>query len=247
MQYGGHFVWQLIRSVRRLRMDFRDTRSDLPNYAVILWDNDRVLVDTERWYFEATRELFAGMGIELTVEHYSEYFLSRSIGTSTFGSAHGLSEADIAALQDARNERYVQLLAQEEVTIEGVRETLAVLRPRFAMGIVTSSRRQHFETMHRRTGLLELFDFAITHEDYAHGKPAPDPYLVAIARSGSPPTRGLAIEDAPRGLIAARAAALDCWVIPTEITRQASFAGATRVLNRVADVAALLLDPNSAA
>jgi HAD superfamily hydrolase (TIGR01509 family) len=209
---------------------------------VILWDNDGVLVDTERWYFQATREIFAGVGIELTGELYFEYFLSRSGGTSKFASLHGLSDTDIAERQDARNERYRQMLEQERITIAGVRETLARLRPHFVMGIVTSSHRRHFAAIHRRTGLLEFFDFAITREDYAHSKPAPDPYLAAVARSGLPAGRCLAIEDAPRGLLAARAAALDCWVIPTELTRQATFSGAARVLDRITDVSASLLD-----
>ncbi|MGI4790665.1 MAG: HAD family hydrolase [Janthinobacterium lividum] len=229
-------------------MDFRKTHSEVPNYAVILWDNDGVLVDTERWYFQATREVFAGVGIDLTVELYFEYFLSHSRGTSKFASVHGLSEAGIAEIQGARNERYLQMLEQELIMIAGVRETLAMLRPHFVMGIVTTSRRQHFETMHRRTGLLEFFDFAITLEDYARSKPEPDPYLAAVARSGLPSEKCLAIEDAPRGLIAARAATLDCWVIPSELTRRATFPGATRVLDCITDVSGLLLDtaPNTA-
>ena len=233
-------------------MDSRDTRrtdstdSNVPSYAVILWDNDGVLVDTERWYFQATREAFAGAGIDLTGELYFEYFLSRSRGTSTFASAQGLSEAEITAMQASRNERYQQMLEQECITMDGVRETLALLRPHFVMGIVTSSRRRHFETIHRRTGLLEFFDFAITREDYAQSKPAPDPYLTAVVRSGLPAGKCLAIEDAPRGLIAAQAALLDCWVIPTELTRRATFSGATQVLNHITDMSALLLDANSA-
>jgi HAD superfamily hydrolase (TIGR01509 family) len=224
----------------------RKTYSDLPKYAALLWDNDGVLVDTERWYFQATQVAFAGIGIDLTAEHYFDYFLSRSGGTSHFGSARGLSDADIAAVQAARNERYQHMLEQEQITIVGVRETLAKLRPHFVMGIVTSSRREHFETIHRRTGLLEFFQFAVTFEDYARSKPAPDPYLAAVARSGFPASRCLAIEDAPRGLIAARAAALDCWVVPTELTRRATFSDATKVLDRISDVSALLLDARSA-
>ena len=173
------------------------TYSDILNYAVILWDNDGVLVDTERWYFQATREVFAEAGIALTVELYFEYFLSRSGGTSTFASEQGLSEADVAVMQGSRNERYQQMLEQACITIDGVRETLAILRPHFVMGIVTSSRRQHFETIHRRTGLLEFFDFAITHEDYPHSKPAPDPYLAAVTRSGFPSDKCLAMRTLP--------------------------------------------------
>jgi len=212
-----------------------------PIYGAILWDNDGVLVDTERWYFQATREVFAEVGVELTAELYFEHFLSRSGGAWHLAAAHGLGEAEIASLRGARNARYQRLLEQEPITIAGVRETLQALRPHFAMGIVTSSRRAHFETIHRRTGLLEFFDFALTLEDYPHSKPAPDPYLAAIARSGLPAARCLAIEDAPRGLVAARAAALDCWVIPTEFTRSANFAAANRILGTVADVASLLL------
>lgn len=227
-------------------MDSHRASPDAHDYAAILWDNDGVLVDTERWYFQATKEAFAGVGIEFTAESYFEYVLSRSKGTSAFAAAHGLGEADIAALQVFRNERYSQLLEQESITMEGVRETLAILRLHFRMGIVTSSRRQHFEAIHRRTGLLGFFDFAITHEDYARSKPAPDPYLAGIARTGFPAGKCLAIEDAPRGLLAAQAAALDCWIIPTELTRRAAFSGAARVLDHITDVPALLLGANSA-
>ena len=118
--------------------------------------------------------------------------------------------------------------------------TLAALRPRFAMGIVTSSRSDHFTTIHRRTGLLEFFDFVLTSEDYAESKPAPDPYLAGIARTGCAPAECLAIEDAPRGLAAARAAGIDCWVIPTDLSRPADFSAAARILNNVHDVAELL-------
>ncbi len=223
-------------------MTILNTGLDAPSYGAILWDNDGVLVDTERWYFQATQEVFAGVGVDLTVEQYFEYFLSRSNGTTKLASARGFGEADIAAMRAARNERYLRLLEQEVITIVGVRETLAALRPHFVMGIVTSARREHFEAIHRRTGLLEFFDFAVTREDYARSKPAPDPYLAGVARSGLPARRCLVIEDTPRGLVAAQAAKLDCWVIPSDLTRRAPFSDATKVLEQTADVSSLLLN-----
>jgi len=238
---------------RLIRLDVRPRNvpiltadSNAPNYGAILWDNDGVLVDTERWYFQATQEVFAEMGVELTVELYFECFLSRSNGTTKLASARGFSEANIAAMRAARNERYIRMLEQEVITIVGVREALAALRPHFVMGIVTSSRREHFEAIHRRTELLEFFDFAVTREDYAQSKPAPDPYLAGVARSGLSAGRCLAIEDAPRGLLAAQAAKLDCWVIPSNLTRKAPFSDATKVLERIADVSSLLLNAKSA-
>ena len=43
-------------------------------------------------------------------------------------------------------------------------------------------------------------------EDYAHGKPSPEPYLQAIARLGVGRGRSIAIEDATPGILSARAA-----------------------------------------
>ena len=209
-------------------------------YRAILWDNDGVLVDTERWYFQSTREVLATVGIDLTEALYFENFLASSGGIAPLASARGLGAADIEKLRQRRNDLYQSHLEQQPLTIPGVRETLAALRPRFAMGIVTSSRRDHFHTIHRRTGLLEFFDFVLTSEDYAESKPAPDPYLAGIARTGCAPAECLAIEDAPRGLAAARAAGIDCWVIPTDLGRMADFSGAARILRNVQELPALL-------
>ncbi len=210
------------------------------DYRAILWDNDGVLVDTERWYFHTTREVLAEVGIALSEELYFEHFLASSGGVWPLAAARGIDEARIEALRRERNARYQRRLETEPLAIEGAGETLRRLRPHFAMGIVTSSRRDHFETIHRRTGFLEYFDFVLTLGDYEGSKPEPGPYLAAIARCGFPAEACLAIEDSPRGLASARAAGLDCWVIPTALSRRADFSRATRVLKSVWEVGDLL-------
>jgi HAD superfamily hydrolase (TIGR01509 family) len=211
------------------------------NYRAILWDNDGVLVDTERWYFKATRDILADAGIDVTEAVYLQHFLINPGGITELGALHGLSTVRIDELRRRRNARYEQYLESESLTITGVEEALTALRPHFKMGIVTSSKRHHFEAMHRRTGLMQYFDFALTQGDYACTKPAPDPYLRGIERIGVSAIECLAIEDAPRGLAAARAAGIDCWVIPTHLSRPADFAAATRVLDSVSGVVASLL------
>lgn len=214
-----------------------------PRYRALFWDNDGVLVDTERWYFQATREVLAEVGVELTEALYFEHFLASDKGTWHLAAARGLTDSEIARLKQKRNELYQHELEHQPLAITGVRETLQALRPHFTMGIVTSSRRSHFDTIHRRTGFIEFFDFALTAEDYEHCKPAPDPYLKAIERSGFPAAACLAIEDAPRGLIAARAAGIDCWIVHTAFSRLADFPGAARILSGISEVASLLLSP----
>ncbi len=216
--------------------------STLPHrYRALLWDNDGILVDTERWYYEACREALLDVGIELTPALYLEHWLKSSGGIFELAVARHLDEATIAALQQKRNLRYQQHLQEQHLPFPGTHETLMALRPHFTMGIVTSAYRHHFEAIHRRTGFLSFFDFALACGDYARSKPHPDPYLAGIARAGFRPEECLAIEDTPRGLAAARAAGIDCWVIPTPLTAAAEFPGAAKVLNSIGDVASLLL------
>jgi beta-phosphoglucomutase-like phosphatase (HAD superfamily) len=49
------------------------------------------------------------------------------------------------------------------------------------------------------------------------------------------------IEDSERGLLAARAAGLTCWVLPSGLTRPCRFAGADRVLSGMSELTSLLL------
>jgi HAD superfamily hydrolase (TIGR01509 family) len=204
----------------------------------VFWDNDGVLVDTERLYFQATQDIMAAAGRPLTEADYIEYFLRQ--GAGAWHLLDGASAEEIARLRQARNERYSELLRQEACAIDGVGEVLRQLHGKYTMGIVTSSRRDHFELIHQRCDLLRYFDFVLTSDELPRVKPHPDPYLLAIERSGARPEECMAVEDSERGLQAATAAGIRCIVIPTPMTRACGFAGAYRVVSAVTDVPALL-------
>lgn len=211
-----------------------------PVSRAIFWDNDGVLVNTERLYFQATREVLATVGITLTEAQYVELFLVQAKGAWHLAAERGISPDAIEALREARAVRYGTLLASEPILIPGVRELLESLSGTCTMGIVTSSRPDHFAIIHERTGLLPYFDFVLTSRDYTHSKPHPEPYLRALERSGCAPENCIVIEDSVRGLIAARAAGLRCIVLPGEFTRGSNFSEAHRVLESHAELAAEL-------
>jgi HAD superfamily hydrolase (TIGR01509 family) len=209
-------------------------------FKAILWDNDGVLVDTEQLYCEATRQVFAGVGIALGDDDFRSMFLTGNMGAWQLLVAQGLTETEIARMRDERNDIYSQLLRGRDHAIDGVQDVLQSLHGRYAMGVVTSSRRDHFEIIHATSGLLPYFDFVLTREQYANSKPDPEPYLAGIARTGFNAAQCLAVEDTPRGLTAATGAGAQCVVIPNALTASGDFAAAYKILRDIRELPAIL-------
>ena len=210
--------------------------------TAVFWDNDGVLVDTERLYFQATQEVMAGAGIPLSEADYLELFLRQDRGAWHLLAERGTSPEEIVRLRQARNDRYSELLRAEASAIDGAADTLRELHGKYLMGVVTSSRQDHFDLIHERCDLLKYFDFVLTAADFPRVKPNPDPYLMAIHRSRRPPGECVAIEDSERGLQSATAAGIRCIVIPTPMTRGCPFSGACRVIDRIDQIPGILKD-----
>lgn len=202
----------------------------------ILWDNDGVLVDTEPLYFQATQRVLSSIGIGLTEQDYIQLFLVEGTGAWHLAAERGFTPQDVVKLRDERNALYARMIATPLSPMNGVVSVLEQVRDHYVMGIVTSSRRTHFDLSHQSTGLLKYFDFFLTAEDYPRVKPHPEPYLRAIEKSGVRPDACIAIEDSERGLASALSAGIRCIVVPTPLTRGGRFVGAERVLEDIDEI-----------
>jgi beta-phosphoglucomutase-like phosphatase (HAD superfamily) len=75
----------------------------------LLWDNDGVLVNTEKLYYTATRESLRSLGCEFEPETYLELMAH---GHSYWEAAktRGISDAEIQGARNQRNALYQQYL-----------------------------------------------------------------------------------------------------------------------------------------
>ena len=194
--------------------------SDPGVFDAILFDNDGVLVDTEQLYFRANQEIAgrrrrdAGRG-----RRTSSCSCGRGAAPGTWREARGLDPP--TSMRCGRHAIGVtaSMVATADVLIPGVAEIVAGAggalpagdRHQLRAGAVRADPRAHGAA--RRTS-----SWCSTQGDYARSKPEPDPYLRAVARLGVAPERCLVIEDSERGLRAAKAAGLACWVIPSGLT-----------------------------
>ena len=207
----------------------------------VLWDNDGVLVNTERLFYETNRDVLREHGADLTQKQFFDWFLNCDYGAWHLLLEKGYSEHHILSLRQERQRRYGEKLAGAGNLVNGgVEAVLADLARRVPMGVVTGSDHAHFLACHRDSGLETYFDFVVSREMYGNAKPAPDSYLMGLARLGLPACDCIAIEDSPRGLHAARAAGLECIVLRTELTGEHPFDGAFCVVDTMQELGAVL-------
>jgi HAD superfamily hydrolase (TIGR01509 family) len=86
------------------------------------------------------------------------------------------------------------------------------------VGLVSASPRRYVHAAVAAFGLAPRLHAVVTGDDVTHGKPAPDPYLLAAHRLGVAPARCVAVEDSTSGIRSAHAAGMTVLAIPNTTT-----------------------------
>lgn len=95
--------------------------------------------------------------------------------------------------------------------------------------LVTSGVRAYADIVLRELRLQDRFRTVVTGDDVKQGKPAPDCYRLAAERLGLTTAAGLALEDAPNGIKAAKDAGMICWAVPNADTASLDLSEADRI------------------
>ena len=206
----------------------------------ILWDHDGVLVDTEKWYYEATCRALSELGLRVDKKEYLD-FMQEGKSMWTMAYRKGFPESVIRTQREKRNVYYQEFLAGENIEIPGVEDTLEKLGMDFSMAIVTTSKRRDFELIHKNRTIVGFMDFVLTVEDYHAAKPDPEPYLTALQKYGAEPAEAVVIEDSGRGLRSAVAAGIECIIVENEFTKSHDFSKAALVLKSISELPKLFL------
>lgn len=194
----------------------------------IVFDLDGVLLDSERIWDRARREVVGGHG-----GHWREEATAAMQGMSStewseyLRTALGvpLSPKDISGLVV---ENVLGHYGRELPLVPG--STAAVRRMRrWPLAVASSSNRQVIDRVLEMAGLEDTFEATVSSEEVARGKPHPDVYLEAARRLGRSPRRLLAVEDSANGLRSALSAGMTVVAVPN-----AAYPPPTEVLQRSA-------------
>jgi HAD superfamily hydrolase (TIGR01509 family) len=135
-------------------------------------------------------------------------------------------------------ERMLARYGEEPPLIPGAVDAVRRLRERRPLAIASSSNPELIEVVLRAAKIDSLFEAAVSSQDVARGKPAPDVYLEAARRLGVEPGRCGAVEDSHAGIRSAKAAGMRVVAVPNPHFPPdgASLAQADVVLSSIAEL-----------
>ena len=203
----------------------------------LLWDVDGTLAETERdGHRVAFNQAFGACGVPWRWDeaHYGGLLriaggrerLLFDMNTRADSPSPAEREAIAQAIHAKKNALYAELVRSAGIPLrDGVLALMQQCRERgVRMGIATTTSRSNLDVllrMHLGPRWAEWFAVTVCGEDVQRKKPDPEVYVKALRALAIGPLEAVAIEDAPGGLAAARAAD-----IPVVVTRSVYFAQA---------------------
>ena len=180
----------------------------------VVFDLDGVIVESERIWDDARRELVARTGgtwkdgatramMGMSSPEWTRY-LHDELGVPL--PVEEIGPAVVAEMERRYRERLP--------LIPGAVEAVRALAAEWPLGLASSSNRPIIDLVLAEAGIADAFAATVSSEEVARGKPAPDVYLEAARRLGVDPAACVAIEDSTNGIRAAAAAGMTVIATP---------------------------------
>ncbi|MBM3297332.1 MAG: HAD family phosphatase [Candidatus Aminicenantes bacterium] len=196
----------------------------------LIFDMDGLMIDSERLYFQAERELAFRFG-----KVASDALLGRMMGRKGVESMEifvrelGLPLTSEEALA-LRTPIMRRLLAEDLRPMPGLGHILDAFFGRLKMAVATGASRKLLDIVVDRLGIREKFDLLLPSDSIKKGKPDPEIFLAACNGLGLPPAACVVLEDSENGALAGKRAGCHVVAVPSEYSRHQDFGAADIVV-----------------
>ncbi|XP_022747672.1 protein SUPPRESSOR OF QUENCHING 1, chloroplastic isoform X1 [Durio zibethinus] len=193
--------------------------------SAVLFDMDGVLCNSENPSRKAAVDVFAEMGVQVTVEDFVPF---TGMGEANFlggvASVKGIKEFDPEAAKKRFFEIYLDKYAKPNsgIGFPGALELITQCKSKgLKVAVASSADRIKVDANLAAAGLpLSMFNAIVSADAFENLKPAPDIFLAASKILDVPPEECIVIEDALAGVLAAKAAKMRCIAVTTTLTEE---------------------------
>jgi HAD superfamily hydrolase (TIGR01509 family) len=208
---------------------------------LVIFDNDGVLVDSERLANGILADLLTEAGLPYTLDQAVHEFMGGTLARVRTSVEPRLGRALPADFEDEYHRRLFEAFSRLQ-PVPGVTEVLAALdRAGTSYCVASSGTHDRIDTALTAVGLRDRFGpgRVFSASDVEHGKPAPDLFLHTAASMGVSPAGCAVVEDSPLGVAAAKAAGMTVYGYAA-MTPAGKLADADAVFDRMADLPGLI-------
>lgn len=217
----------------------------IPGDALLIFDCDGVLVDSEPIAGRVLHQVLSEFGLEISLAEVTARFTGLSVATCAAMAENMLGmplPADFAAEVDRRS---LEVFRGSLRPVRGIDKVLRRLDlPRC---VASSSSHARIRASLELTGLDRWFPNGciFSSDDVPRGKPAPDLFRHAGNRMGYPAERCIVIEDSVPGVQAAVSAGMKVFGYAERSEPRALRSAGATVFTRMSELATLITCPPS--
>lgn len=203
--------------------------------SAILFDMDGLLADTEPLMCRSAIGALRLQGVEISEGDFYRYWTREGKRIYGFSKEKGLN-VDIGAYRKERDRIYGELIKNPGILMPHAYETVEKLSGGYTFAIVSGSQRWGIESILKNAGLAGFFQHIVADDEVKNGKPDPEGFLLGARRVGAAPENCVVVEDAEKGIAAAKNAGMKAIAIPNVHTKDNDFSKADLILGDLSEL-----------
>ncbi len=183
---------------------------------VVIFDLDGLLIDSEVVSFQIYNDLLSTYGHSFTIKEYSQNYSGKT-GLENMETLIRIYKLPISIKdgEDFYAARENEYIKKGICLKSGARNLLDFLyNNQFKIILASSSTKERAITILEQNKISGYFDEMVFAGEVANGKPSPDIFLKACAKSHEPAGKCIVLEDSEAGIQAAFSAGIDVVCIP---------------------------------
>ncbi|ASK32076.1 HAD family hydrolase [Chryseobacterium sp. T16E-39] len=176
----------------------------------VIFDMDGVLIDSEKFWKQAEKEVFGSLGAIITddLTQYTQSMTTKEV-TRFWYTKYPWKNIALDVVEQQVISRVIELIQTEDCSVVGIKKFIEDLKlKQYQIGLATNSPYRIIQIVLDKLEIAHLFDHITSAEFEEQGKPHPAVYLTSAKNLNIEPQYCFVIEDSHSGILAGKNAGM---------------------------------------